>query len=87
MSEENKDAIITKAIEVLSETFTRAETLDDSARRYTSVQVAAAIYELTGVSPSVEVVFSVMTEFDYRFVIDETSTALKYVWLLKYKTN
>lgn len=72
---------------VLSETFAPASSIDESAKRYTSAQLAQAIYELTGVSPSLEVLYRIMTKCGYRYVVDETSAALKYVWLLKYKNH
>lgn len=72
---------------VLSETFAPASSIDESAKRYTSAQLAQAIYELNGVSPSLEVLYRIMTECGYRYVVDETSAALKYVWLLKYKNH
>ena len=76
---------VEQTIAVLSETFMPAASLNDSAKRYTSVQVAQAIYDLTGASPSIELIYQVMREKGYRYVVDETSATLKYVWLLKYR--
>lgn len=78
---------VEQTIAVLSETFMPAASLNDSAKRYTSVQVAQAIYDLTGASPSIELIYQVMQEHGYRYVVDETSATLKYVWLLKYKNR
>ena len=80
---ENK-AAIEMAIAVLSETFRPAESLDATARKYTTADIAEAIAQTTGQMPSVEVVYEVMTAEGYRYVVDETSSMLRYVWLLKY---
>ena len=88
---ETMDQELEKTVEptiaVLSETFMPAASLNDSAKRYTSVQVAQAIYDLTGASPSIELIYQVMQEHGYRYVVDETSATLKYVWLLKYNNR
>lgn len=76
---------IEQAIAVLSETFAPADTLDDTARRYTSAQIAQAICEIMGRMPSVELVYAMMSEYGYQYVVDETSATIRYVWLLKYK--
>lgn len=85
MNDQEQDKIIEQTVAVLSETFTPASSLDESAKRYTSAQLAQAIYELTGVSPSIEVLYQIMTECGYRYVVDETSASLRYVWLLQYR--
>lgn len=87
MSEQEIDTTITQTVEVLSETFAPAQTLEESAKRFTSVQLAQAIYDLAGITPSVEVLYQVMLEYGYRYVVDETSASLKYVWLLKYRNH
>lgn len=81
----NEDKVIAAAIEVLSETFAPAATAEESARRYTSVQLSTAIYKLTGAALDVETLYEVMIEYGYRYVVDETSAGIKYVWLLKYR--
>lgn len=87
MSEQEIDRTIEQTVEVLSETFVPAQSLEESAKRYTSVQLALAIYDLVGITPSVEVLYRVMLEYGYRYVVDETSASLKYVWLLKYRNH
>lgn len=85
MNDQEQDKIIEQTVAVLSETFTPASSLDESAKRYTSAQLAQAIYELAGVSPKFETLYRIMLEAGYRYVVDETSAALKYVWLLQYR--
>lgn len=87
MSEQELDTIIEQTVEVLSETFIPAQSLDESAKRYTSVELAQAIYDLAGITPGIEVLYRIMQEYGYRYVIDETSASLKYVWLLKYRNH
>lgn len=87
MSEQEIDTTIAQTVKVLSETFVPAQTLEESAKRYTSVQLAQAIYDLAGITPSVEALYQVMQEYGYRYVVDETSASLKYVWLLKYRNH
>lgn len=86
---ENKhnEEIIVKAVEVLSETFEPAATAEESAKRYTSVQLSAAIYELAGVVVDVEALYEILIEYGYRYVVDESSAGMKYVWLLKYRSR
>lgn len=81
----NIDKSVLMAIEVLSETFSPVSKFSDAARCYTSIQVAEAIKDLTGQLISTEIVYQVMSDLGYTYVIDETSTTVKYVWLLKYK--
>lgn len=78
------EELVGQAIAVLSETFSPAMSIADSAKTYTSVQMSQAIADLTGLSVSTEAVYAVMIELGYRYVVDETSTTLRYVWLLKY---
>lgn len=78
------EELIAQAIMVLSETFSPAMSIADSAKTYTSMQMSQAIADLTGLSVSSDAVYAVMTELGYRYVVDETSTTLRYVWLLKY---
>lgn len=85
MNDQKQEQIIEEMVSVLSETFAPASSIDESAKRYTSAQLAQAILELTGVSPSIEVLYRVMTESGYRYVVDETSATLRYVWLLQYR--
>lgn len=85
MNDQKQEQIIEETVSVLSETFAPASSIDESAKRYTSAQLAQAICELTGVSPSIEVLYRVMTESGYRYVVDETSATLRYVWLLQYR--
>lgn len=87
MSEQEFDTIIAQTVEVLSETFEPASTLEESAKRYTSVQLVQAIYDLAGVAPGIEVLYRIMLEYGYNYVVDETSASLKYVWLLKYRNH
>ena len=87
MEDQELKKTVEQTIAVLSETFMPEESLNESAKRYTSVQVAQAIYDLTGASPSIELIYQVMQEHGYRYVVDETSATLKYVWLLKYKNR
>lgn len=87
MGKETKiDQVICDAVAVLSETYAPAQHLADAAKRYTSDEIASAVYQLTGKQASNEVVFEVMSGEGYRYVIDETSTTIKYVWLLNYRT-
>ena len=85
MEDQKLDKTVEQTIAILSETFMPAVSLDDSAKRYTSVQVAQAIYDLTGTSPSIDLIYQVMQDYGYRYVVDETSATLKYVWLMKYR--
>ena len=85
MNDQEQEKSIEETVAVLSETFAPASSIDDSAKRYTSAQLAQAIYELTGVSPSLEVLYRIMTECGYHYVVDETSASLRYVWLLQYR--
>lgn len=82
---DNTDDAITAAVAVIDETFTPAVTIDDSARRYTSSQVSQAIFDLTGVNVTNDVVYAALSDAGYKYVVDETSTTIKYVWLLKYR--
>ena len=81
------DRLISEAVAVLSETFVPAETIDDSARRYTTAQIMQAINELCGRTVPADILYGIMTEYGFRYVIDESSTTIRYVWLLKYRTN
>lgn len=83
----NQDEKIVKAVTVLSETFEPAGTADESAKRYTSQQLASAIYELTGAVVDIETLYEIMAEYGYRYVVDESSAGMKYVWLLKYRNR
>jgi hypothetical protein len=83
--ESDNNIALSMAIDVLAETFERAATLDDTARRFTTADVAAAIGDLTGFTPSVQVVYQTLIAEGYQYVVDETYTGLRYVWLLKYK--
>ena len=87
MSQENKrdEVVIAAAVDVLSETYAPAATADESAKRYTSVQLSTAIYELTGKVVDVETLYEIMIEYGYHYVVDETSASAKFVWLLKYR--
>lgn len=85
MNDQELDKTIEQTVAVLSETFAPAASLDDSAKRYTSAQLAQAIYELTGVAPKLETLYQIMQEYGYRYVVDETSASLRYVWLLRYR--
>lgn len=85
MNDQEQEKIIEATVAVLSETFVPASSIDESAKRYTSAQLAQAIYELTGVSPSLETLYRIMTKCGYRYVVDETSATLRYVWLLQYR--
>lgn len=85
MNDQEQEKIIEATVDVLSETFAPASSIDESAKRYTSAQLAQAIYELAGVSPKFETLYRIMLEAGYRYVVDETSAALKYVWLLQYR--
>ncbi len=85
MNDQEQEKIIEETVDVLSETFAPASSIDESAKRYTSAQLVQAIYELTGVSPSIEMLYQIMTECGYRYVVDETSASLRYVWLLQYR--
>lgn len=85
MKNENKDDAIIAAINVLSDTFAPAVDQNNSAKRFTTPQVAAAINELTGTIVREDFVYEIMKSMDYLYVVDETSTRLKYVWLLNYR--
>ena len=87
--QENKRAedVITQAIGVLSDTFVPAKNTSECAKRYTSVQLSSAIYELTGVVVDTETLYEIMIECGYHYEVDETSASLKYVWLLKYRSR
>ena len=85
MNDQEQEKIIEATVAVLSETFAPASSIDESAKRYTSAQLVQAIYELTGVSPSLEVLYRIMTECGYCYVVDETSASLRYIWLLQYR--
>ena len=79
------DDAIVAAIAVLSETYTPATNLQDCSRKFTTAQVVEAIAELTGKRVSQETVYEAMTAEGYKYQIDETSSAVKYVWLLNYR--
>lgn len=83
--DDSMDAVIAGIVEVFSETFISAESVESSSRRYTSLQMAQAIYELTGANVPIPALYQVMTEYGYKYVVDETSVTIKYVWLLKYR--
>lgn len=87
MNDQELDRIIEQTVAVLSETFVPAQSLDECAKRYTSTELAQAIYDLTGIAPGTETLYRIMQEYGYRYVVDETSASLKYVWLLKYKNH
>ena len=87
MVENNIDIVVAQAIDVLSEHFVPADRIDDCSRRYTSAQLAQAIYELSGLAVPTEVIYEIMTEYGFRYELDEYSPTVKYVWLLKYKTH
>ena len=83
--EKATDDMIRATIEVLSDTFAPAATPEESARRYTTPQLADAIRDLTGMFVPPELLFAVMSEAGFRYVVDENSSGMKYVWLLKYR--
>lgn len=87
MNDQEQEKIIEETVAVLSEMFAPASSIDESAKRYTSAQLAQAISDLTGIAPGTETLYRIMQEYGYHYVVDETSAALKYVWLLKYKNH
>lgn len=78
---------ITEAITVLSETYCPAQNFEDAAKRYTSDEIVGAVHQLTGKMMSNEVAYEIMQAEGYRYVVDETSSTIKYVWLLKYRNH
>lgn len=85
MSEDKEYLLIESAFETFTRSFSPARSEEDSSRRYTSTQIAAAIHELTGVEVDVKVLYEMLMKAGFFHFIDETTMNLKFIWFLKYR--
>ncbi len=78
------------AVEVCAsfwEQFEPAETLDDATNKWTSGEIATAVFQLTGTPVGVDTIFQVMKETGFKYELDTTTAGVKYVWLLKVRAK